>query len=510
MSALWHRAVLAGGCLLLPSLSAAPPPTAAAAASGASGVSALRANAEPRALARLEGVNRVLEKELDVLEKWNEPGRMSAKLGARFLSQLDAAAGGDAMHHRFESAVAVPAECSEECKAKWKALSEVYAKYFACRPNCNEDVLRDKTAASEGVDDECMKEQKCWEKIEEVVFTKPDAAPPAEAAESGSTESGSTESGSTESGSTESEGGGGGVVASSKWAIERCDKCCERGRATKSTYYKDGGKKHSCKSGKTYFMSGSKASDNDCAESCAESQSTSADSGSSDPGTGAEAAFQPQASRVSEDSNTALGSAKKPGSSLAAPPPSGMASASTGQNEPDSDNADTAGTAPSASASASEDKSEDSGTPESISESGSDGLSATESDSSPAPSAESLPDASGGSGPESESGSDGDYSTAPSSEPLSESSDSSEPEDGSATGPDISGSEGSPGFGDAAPPMENGHCKQKSDCEKGEYCNTDARDSNEHACAKEVAANYLCKSSEMCEEGMVCLGGKFR
>ena len=57
--------------------------------------------------------------------------------------------------------------------------------------------------------------------------------------------------------------------------------------------------------------------------------------------------------------------------------------------------------------------------------------------------------------------------------------------------------------------FKNGHCKSKSDCEKGEYCNTEARDSNEHKCAKEVAANDLCKNSEMCEDGMVCLGGKY-
>ena len=33
----------------------------------------------------------------------------------------------------------------------------------------------------------------------------------------------------------------------------------------------------------------------------------------------------------------------------------------------------------------------------------------------------------------------------------------------------------------------------KSDCEKGEYCNTDARDSNEHACAKRLRQMICAK-----------------
>lgn len=179
-----HRAVLLGGwLLLLPSCS--PPASAAATASTTASTAAstamLRAN--PAVLARLEAANRVLTQELAVIEQLNEPKRLSAKVGERFIAQLDGAAaaaeaggGGGGVQQRFESAVAVPAECSEGCKGKWKTLSEVYGKYFACRPTCDEDVLREKTAASEGLDDECMKEQKCWEKIEESIFTKPDAA----------------------------------------------------------------------------------------------------------------------------------------------------------------------------------------------------------------------------------------------------------------------------------------------------------------------------------------------
>jgi hypothetical protein len=247
-----RRAAVLGGCLLaLPSssLAATAPASAettapttqatthATSAASTEAVAASRLRTNPATLARLEATNRILAKELAIIERLNDPRRLSAKVGARFMAQLGATttavgpSSDSGVRQRFESAVAVPSECSEACKAKWKTLSEVYGKYFACRPSCEEDILREKTAASEGVDDECMKEQKCWEKIEEVVFTKPGGA----AAETAAVASGA-----------------------SGWAIERCSQCCANGRATKSTSYKEGKKKKSCKTGNTYSFYGEK------------------------------------------------------------------------------------------------------------------------------------------------------------------------------------------------------------------------------------------------------------
>ena len=136
----------------------------------------------PQAVRNLEQTTHILHKELDMLEQMTLNNRptttsLSASLERfyeqRFVTSPDAV---HPLHQRFESAVAVPDTCSAECKDNWKKLSEVYAKYFQCKPKCEEDFLRDKTQMSEAVDDKCMVEQKCWEAIEEVVFTKPNGA----------------------------------------------------------------------------------------------------------------------------------------------------------------------------------------------------------------------------------------------------------------------------------------------------------------------------------------------
>jgi hypothetical protein len=461
----------------------------------------LRAN--PAVLARLEAANRVLTQELAVIEQLNEPKRLSAKVGERFIAQLDGAAaaaeaggGGGGVQQRFESAVAVPAECSEGCKGKWKTLSEVYGKYFACRPTCDEDVLREKTAASEGLDDECMKEQKCWEKIEESIFTKPDAAASTAAPSPPSSEGGSGES-----------GGSGGSGTASNWAIERCSACCANGQATKSTSYKDGKKKRSCKTGNAYRMYGEKTKSGECAANCGGGGGVSASGDSSTAlgsGKTTPVAPPPPAGAVPDDAGTALGSSKN--TPVAPPPPAGAVPDDAGTALGSSKNPSTPPSAPPTSGMSAADTSPSAVDTLSIegqkSTSGAESPSASE----PESAAETSTLEGGGSISEAQSPSASESESAylPDSD-----GDASSSEAESATGPEMSGSgDDSPGFGDAAPPMVDGHCKSKSDCGKGEYCDTEARDSNEHTCAQEVAANDLCKNSEMCEDGMVCLGGE--
>ena len=132
---------------------------------------------DPTLLKDLEHTTQILHKELDLLENLNKPITVSSQIEHLEETRFLAATSTDPnhpLHARFESSVDVPDSCPTDCKDNWKKLSEVYAKYFQCKPKCEEDVLRDKTQMSEAVDDKCMVDQKCWESIEEIVFTKPE------------------------------------------------------------------------------------------------------------------------------------------------------------------------------------------------------------------------------------------------------------------------------------------------------------------------------------------------
>ena len=132
---------------------------------------------DPTLLKDLEHTTQILHKELDLLENLNKPITVSSQIEHLEETRFLAATSTDPnhpLHVRFESSVDVPDSCPTDCKDNWKKLSEVYAKYFQCKPKCEEDVLRDKTQMSEAVDDKCMVDQKCWESIEEIVFTKPE------------------------------------------------------------------------------------------------------------------------------------------------------------------------------------------------------------------------------------------------------------------------------------------------------------------------------------------------
>jgi hypothetical protein len=105
-------------------------------------------------LKALESIASVIEKELTIVEKYNRPNLLSSSI-ERFYSEKFQSISNDKehpVHQRFESAVTVP---------------------DACQPKCDEAFMQEKTAGSEAVDEKCMSEQKCWEAIEAVIFTKP-------------------------------------------------------------------------------------------------------------------------------------------------------------------------------------------------------------------------------------------------------------------------------------------------------------------------------------------------
>jgi type II secretory pathway pseudopilin PulG len=126
-------------------------------------------------LKALESIASVIEKELTIVEKYNRPNLLSSSI-ERFYSEKFQSISNDKehpVHQRFESAVTVPDACTSDCKTAWNKLGELFGKYFECQPKCDEAFMQEKTAGSEAVDEKCMSEQKCWEAIEAVIFTKP-------------------------------------------------------------------------------------------------------------------------------------------------------------------------------------------------------------------------------------------------------------------------------------------------------------------------------------------------